>query len=95
MTKHLLLLATLATLVSVSACNRVVDLLGSPDGGYTPLIDAAELPYDGGFGSLDIGFGTIDAGPGPDGLPDASYALPDAPPGALDASFATAVRTRT
>jgi hypothetical protein len=91
-TRRLRVTVGLVGLVGLSACERIVDLIGAPDGGINFGIDA---------GSLDVGSG---AGPDDDAAPDDARtppgdggldARPDAAPGSLDASFVGAVRTRT
>lgn len=74
MTKHLFLLGALAMIAAGAACDRVVDLIGTPDGGF---------PVDGGSSVIDTGVLRDGPFPGVDAPP---FEFPDAPSGPYDAA---------
>jgi hypothetical protein len=75
MTKHVFLLCAFAVVAAGAACDRVVDLIVVPDGGFA--LDAYPNAVDTGF--------VLDAPPFI--IPDARFILPDAPAVPYDAPF--------
>jgi hypothetical protein len=85
MTKHLFLLGAFAVLAAGSACDRVVDLIVVPDGGFpldigvidtTPALDAPPFSLDAPPFSLDAPPFSLDA---PFSPSDALFVAPPGP----------------